>query len=148
MLRSIRIGIAREAIQEGDMVSVISEPGSVYKTKRDEQLTGESFELVKQGLQQSKLACNELLGRITLAMEYAADYGSTDGGHHKMWVIDQMVRALTGCSIEKVKAMDCNDQSYEYDTQGKSEEYIKFVTEHNDGENGLNTYEWDKGIAP
>jgi hypothetical protein len=52
------------------------------------------------------------------------DYGSIDGGHHKMWVIDQMVRALTG------------------------DEYDLWVVAHNDGENGCDTYSWDEGIAP
>lgn len=32
--------------------------------------------------------------RINKALEIAAECGSTDGAHHKMWVIDQMVRAL------------------------------------------------------
>ena len=35
--------------------------------------------------------------KINLALKIAADDGTVDGAHHKMWVIDQMVRALTDC---------------------------------------------------
>lgn len=63
-------------------------------------------------------------GRVAVALEIAAGYGTTDGAHHKMWVIDQMVRALTG------------------------DEYPKWVAGFNDGEDGPNTYQWDEGIAP
>jgi hypothetical protein len=64
--------------------------------------------------------------RIELALSFAPA-GSYDGGHHKMWVIDQMVRALTGCP-------SLND--YEL---GESDEYHQF----RDAVGG-----WDEGIAP
>lgn len=51
-------------------------------------------------------------------------YGGIDGAHHKQWVIDQVVRALTG---------------------GRYEEW---VAEMKNGEDGPETYEWDEGIAP
>jgi len=63
-------------------------------------------------------------GRIGAALALAARYGGTDGDHHKAWVIDQMVRALTGDN---------------YDT---------WVSEACDGEEGPQTYEWNTGIAP
>ena len=34
--------------------------------------------------------------RIRAALTLAAKYGGIDGEHHKMWVIDQMVRILVG----------------------------------------------------
>lgn len=34
--------------------------------------------------------------RINAALEIARKHGDTDGAHHKQWVIDQMMRALTG----------------------------------------------------
>ena len=34
--------------------------------------------------------------RRRAALDLAARYGSIDVDHHKMWVIDQMVRRLTG----------------------------------------------------
>lgn len=35
-------------------------------------------------------------GYVRDALRIARDDGPIDGAHHKMWVIDQMVRALTG----------------------------------------------------
>lgn len=62
--------------------------------------------------------------RVDEALTLAREFGNTDGGHHKMWVIDQMVRALTGDS------------------------YGQWVAETCDGEDGPETYWWDEGIAP
>lgn len=61
---------------------------------------------------------------VEIALEIALRYGGTDGAHHKEWVIDQMVRALTG------------------------DKYEQWVRDACDGEDGPNTYEWDEGIAP
>jgi hypothetical protein len=58
--------------------------------------------------------------RIEDALDLAWQYGQIDGGHHKMWVIDQMVRVLLG------------------------DEYEKWVKEYEDDDE----YEWDVGIAP
>ena len=54
------------------------------------------------------------------ALDLAWEYGQIDGGHHKMWVIDQMVRVLLG------------------------DGYEKWVEEYE----GDDEYEWDVGIAP
>lgn len=61
--------------------------------------------------------------KIEKALEIA-EYGSFDGDHHKMWVIDQMVRILTG------------------------KYYNEWVKNFCAGEDGPNTYKWDTGIAP
>lgn len=58
------------------------------------------------------------------ALEYAYRFGGIGGEHHKAWVIDQMVRALTG------------------------DGYDEWVRRACDGEDGPNTYSWDTGIAP
>jgi len=58
------------------------------------------------------------------ALEVAQRHGGTDGGHHKAWVIDQMVRALTG------------------------DGYDQFVTDTCAGEEGPDSYFWGVGIAP
>ena len=63
---------------------------------------------------------------IVNAVSLAVAYGSTDGGHHKAWVIDQMVRALAG-NGKRYKAIVA---------------YAKL------GEDGPDTYEWDEGISP
>lgn len=86
--------------------------------------------------------------RIKKALEIAISYGGIDGAHHKDWVIDQMVRALTGCPMEKATALDCNKKVYEYEHQGVSEEYAKLIKEACDGEDGPETYSWEEGIAP
>jgi hypothetical protein len=61
---------------------------------------------------------------IEAALRLAREYGGIDGAHHKAWVIDQMVRALTG------------------------DNYERFVADARAGEDGPNTYAWDVGIAP
>ena len=64
--------------------------------------------------------------RIKSALSLAWQYGQIDGDWHKMWVIDQMVRALCGSQekyIEWVKL---------YETPLGADEY----------------YEWNTGIAP
>lgn len=74
----------------------------------------------------------ELQKRINNALDLAVEYGGIDGDHHKAWVIDQMIRELTGCP----------------DALGESEEYREFVRKARDGEDGPETYDWDTGIAP
>lgn len=62
--------------------------------------------------------------RISEAVSLAIQFGGIDGAHHKMWVIDQMLRLLL---------------------EDKYEETIRDAC---DGEDGPNTYDWDTGIAP
>lgn len=50
---------------------------------------------------------------------------NVDGGHHKQWQLDQIVRMLTG---------------------DKYEQYVKYM--NYDEEDGPDTYSWDEGIAP
>ena len=67
---------------------------------------------------------DSLIDRIARALSIADECAMFDGGHHKMWVIDQMVRELTG------------------------DKYDQWVTDYQNGEDGPDTYEWDEGIAP
>ena len=69
-------------------------------------------------------SCEESADPVENALEIAFSYGQIDGSHHKSWVIDQMVRALTG------------------------DKYEEWVTEYKKGEDGAVTFEWDEGIAP
>lgn len=62
--------------------------------------------------------------RIEAALAVAMAYGSIEGDHHRAWVIDQMVRVLTG------------------------ERYPEWIAEHKAGDEGPDTYDWDIGIAP
>lgn len=86
--------------------------------------------------------------RIKLALYFAQKHGTVDGAHHKMWCIDQMVRALTGCPTNFVRTVAHTGMVYEYLEQGKSDEYVEWVVAFCDGADGPNTYEWDTGIAP
>ena len=61
--------------------------------------------------------------RIEKALEVAL-WNDTDEAHHKAWIIDQIVRSLTG------------------------ELYGEWVKEYENGEDGPHTYLWDIGIAP
>lgn len=62
---------------------------------------------------------------IEKALEIAFQYGQIDGDHHKTWVIDQMVRTLTG------------------------DKYNEFVKEYEtDEETGEKEWSWKNGIAP
>lgn len=70
------------------------------------------------------------------------------GEHHKTYVIDQMVRALTGCPMVKKQATDCESNSYTFETMGESQEYLEWVAAYQVGEDGPMTYVWDTGIAP
>ena len=86
--------------------------------------------------------------RIKKALDFAMRYGGIDGGHHKMWVIDQMIRALCDCPMVTKKAKDFRNEAYSYKGQGESKEYLKFVEDAKDGEDGPETYSWEVGIAP
>lgn len=86
--------------------------------------------------------------RIRKAIEFAVRYGGIEGDHHKAWVIDQMVRALTGCPDVTKTATDANGDEYTFESQGESDEYEKLVAEACRGEEGPDTYGWDTGITP
>ena len=63
---------------------------------------------------------------IDAAIILAVKFGGIDGDHHKMWVIDQMVRVLAE----------------------SSQAYDKIVRNAKNGFDGPETYSWDVGIAP
>lgn len=65
-----------------------------------------------------------MTAEIQAALEVAGRFGGVDGADHKDWVIDQMVRALTGA------------------------EYSAWVAKVKAGEDGPETYDWPVGIAP
>ena len=63
---------------------------------------------------------------VIKALDIIDQYAGYDGGHHKQWVIAEVLRALLVTD----------------------EAYAIWVAEYCDGEDGLDTYEWDEGIAP
>ncbi len=58
------------------------------------------------------------------ALRVAFRSGGVEGSAHKAWVIDQMVRALTGKG------------------------YAEWVRLRRNGEDGPETYDWDEGTPP
>ena len=63
---------------------------------------------------------SQLEEAIYLALDTAQQYGQIDGAHHKAWVIDQMVRALTGIDYEEWVEAWCRvgDDDYAYWDEG------------------------------
>jgi hypothetical protein len=78
---------------------------------------------------------NKDVSNVGEALEFIADFASYDGGHHKQWVIDQVVRILTNCEIKDNKRIP-------------SEEYEMWVKNYCYGYGEDYLYEWDEGIAP
>ena len=64
--------------------------------------------------------------RIKAALDLAWQYDQIDDSHHRIWVIDQMVRALCG----------------------SEEEYSKWVGKYTEPLEDGDCYEWGTGIAP
>lgn len=62
--------------------------------------------------------------RATSALDLIVRYGGIDGDHHKTWVLDQVVRRLTGSAYE---------------------EFVAWA--RSDGHDP-DAYNWDTGIAP
>jgi hypothetical protein len=50
------------------------------------------------------------------ACAVALEWGGIDGAHHKMWVIDQMLRILAGGKYESLIALYERSGEYEWDT--------------------------------
>jgi hypothetical protein len=86
--------------------------------------------------------------RISDALDIAVRYGGIDGDHHKAWVIDQMVRCLTGCPKIPTEAVDSKGQRFTYERLGESDEYSALVKEACEGDDGPTTYSWSEGVAP
>jgi hypothetical protein len=80
--------------------------------------------------------------RIGKALHYASEYGYIDGAHHKQWVLDQMVRALTGCPMVQQTGIDYRGQTFTFEAQGESEEYREWLGGDDEG------CGWDEGTAP
>lgn len=74
--------------------------------------------------------------KIANALSIIHQSGGVDGGHHKAWVLNQVVKAL--CGGKRLTDWEAEE----------TPEYKKWVKEYEAGEDGPKTYEWDKGIAP
>lgn len=104
-------------------------------------------------IQSNRAAVLEMLPgpieRIVAALSVINNYGGIDGNHHKEWVIDQVVRALTGCPTEQREGVCvATGERYTYDALVENDTYRTFVADHCAGEDGPETYGWSTGIAP
>jgi len=86
--------------------------------------------------------------RIDGALDIAMQYSNMRASHHRAWVIDQMVRALTGCPLRKEEAQGESGRTYTWYNFGESEEYRHFVELARHGEDGSVNYDWDTGTTP
>lgn len=83
------------------------------------------------------------------AMYFIEAYGQIDGGHHKQWVLDQVARILKGTNVIIKKAnWEGGISEWRVHLDDPSEEYLQWVVEMKDGEDGEDTYSYDEGIAP
>ena len=88
-----------------------------------DRIYADKEELIEINKKQNK-QIQELEEERKGVLDLIFEYGQIDGGHHKMWVIDQIVRILT---------------------KNKYNEWIKnYVYDEETGD----IYSWDKGIAP
>jgi hypothetical protein len=79
------------------------------------------------------------------ALDFIFQYGGIDGDHHKIWLLDQIVRILKGTKvIIKEAKWEDGEKEYRITLDEPSQKYKDWVKEYeNDGE-----YKWDEGIAP
>lgn len=83
------------------------------------------------------------------AMYFIEAYGQIDGGHHKQWVLDQVARILKGTNVIVKKATwEGSIAEWRIRLDDPSEEYLQWVIDMKDGEDGEDTYSYDEGIAP
>lgn len=70
---------------------------------------------------------DEANSRLEKVTELIEQYGGIDGGDHKQWVIDQVMRIIKGDDYEN---------------------WVKDMKGEWDEEYGDYEYDWDEGIAP
>lgn len=83
------------------------------------------------------------------AIYWIERYGPYDGGHHKQWTMDQVVRILKGGQIKiKVASWDNHKDEYRVSVE-PTDEYFEWVEEmRGDPENEDNFYDYDEGTPP
>lgn len=92
---------------------------------------------------------NDYKKMVEEALSVALQYGGIDGAHHKDWVIDQMVRALTGCPMVEKTEEDCRGNDYTFLARVESEDYKAFVRAAcNPDGTEEDEYTWSEGVPP
>lgn len=85
------------------------------------------FDIAERIYKTAKAVEQSTEARIERALAVASAYGQVDGDHHKLWVIDQMVRELTGDEYEQ---------------------WVRVYEGAEDDSDEEPEYMWDTGIAP
>ena len=116
------IEIIKSMIEEYENCSVPGVDMQVNVTFRERQAN--ALENILAEREQDKKRIQELEEEREKVLDLIFEYGQIDGAHHKMWVIDQIVKILT---------------KDKYNTWIKNYVY--------DEETG-DVYDWDKGIKP
>lgn len=75
--------------------------------------------------------------KIDGALAIALRSGGVDGEHHKAWVIDQMIRALTGSIVDDGRVIG-----------DPTDAYREWRRQYAGDLHGPDVYTWDEGIAP
>lgn len=79
------------------------------------------------------------------ALEFIMKYGQIDGEHHKLWVLDQVVRILNETPVEiSIAEWDDGQKEERINLKDPTEKYLKWVEYYKDDGN----YDYDEGIAP
>lgn len=117
-------GYADGKNQNSSATEIIVKNMQDYIHKEETKLLQKEIEKKDKRLDRQFKLLNKRDKQIQQALKIAFDYGQADGEHHKAWVIDQMVRALTG------------------------KEYDKWINDYIYDEETGDSYTWDKGIAP
>lgn len=115
-----------EMVKEAWHESARASTGILFQVAdRLKELTGEQnvWKAIDKLHESRRQAIEDVAERIEKAILLIKNYGGIDGGHHKQWVLDQVIKALV-------------------------DDYNKWITEYEDGEDGTKTYKWDVGIAP
>lgn len=83
-------------------------------------------------------------GPVGDALNEIMDAGGIDGGHHKQWLLDRIVRILTEAPmVEHVNYNTASGVPHHYVDYGKGPGYEAWISRFEDDD-----YEWDEGIAP
>lgn len=115
--------------EDDSQVHIVCEGVEINEQKEIEILVNNIKELTTSGERGFWVGnSNE---RIEKALQIAIQSGGHGEPWHNQWAMDQMIRALTGCSFEN-----------------ESDMYKEWVRLKKDGEDGENTYDWNVGIAP
>lgn len=80
------------------------------------------------------------------AMLWIGMYGQNDGSHHKARVIDDVARILKGTKmILEIAEWENGHKEERFSLADPPKEYLDWVEEMKDGEDGPNTYSYDYG---